>query len=697
MTRTKTRALANWPNNAVSVLDFGAVGDGVTDDTAAIQAAIDAVPAGTTLNIPDGTYVVDGELKLKSDLTVECSGRLIKTAGLYENRFINTAGTEPLSTINLVDSIDGGANVIKVTGGSLAEGDVLRLISVINALSVDDAGRWYMGDGTTSLKYAYLTEYAVIQKDLGGGSYQLQTPVVYPYPNDATGQVLTGRTTSSVIKTDSYLRNITWQGGEFDDQGFAGFTKKILLEYCINATFKDITFKCLKGNMLQIKESYKVDVLGCVFEGDKTLDFNYATSHAKYNQAFVVSSELVTFSLCHFFFGGQAVDLSYGASQHQTQIKINRYSLVANCVFEACWQGATSHPGNHYQMWNSNRFTNTYIAALVCRGLQGTVANNIIQGPGIDWKGADGDEGDSYGIRLSSGARKYVITGNQFEDVYYGLDIYETSSTGFLSTRSYIVSGNMFDYVGRAIYVRRSANNPYPKELLNVYISNNQFTSWYRNCVYIQDRANGVSFCNNYIYGDSKDLSGSGVIVQAEEASHITVVNNIWRRKQGATSNNQYIFFQSSAWSDPELSDYTHTNVVYNNFIDAQQEDNIQVFGRDGLYYPPVTYATGADAIYSTTTNVQRYGILNGKSFMVMSVSGSIETIEPFDNVSFDLGDVIYLSSYKGTSTQTYVATTDSSVLYAFNLDSDVVITGNKVLRLMLVFSSSNVFQWVQA
>tara|TARA_R110000737_G_scaffold327196_1_gene341340 strand:- start:869 stop:2344 length:1476 start_codon:yes stop_codon:yes gene_type:complete len=36
----------------VNVLDFGAVGDGVTDDTAAIQAAIDSVVAGGTLYVP---------------------------------------------------------------------------------------------------------------------------------------------------------------------------------------------------------------------------------------------------------------------------------------------------------------------------------------------------------------------------------------------------------------------------------------------------------------------------------------------------------------------------------------------------------------------------------------------------------------------------------------------------------------------
>lgn len=42
----------------LNVKDFGAVGDGVTMDTAAIQAAIMAAPKGARVVIPAGTYKI---------------------------------------------------------------------------------------------------------------------------------------------------------------------------------------------------------------------------------------------------------------------------------------------------------------------------------------------------------------------------------------------------------------------------------------------------------------------------------------------------------------------------------------------------------------------------------------------------------------------------------------------------------------
>lgn len=60
-----SRTVQNRLRETVSVKDFGAVGDGVTDDTAAIQAALDSVStSGGTVFVPVGTYILSSELAI---------------------------------------------------------------------------------------------------------------------------------------------------------------------------------------------------------------------------------------------------------------------------------------------------------------------------------------------------------------------------------------------------------------------------------------------------------------------------------------------------------------------------------------------------------------------------------------------------------------------------------------------------------
>ena len=60
---------------AVSVADFGAVGDGVTDDTVAIQAAINAaISSQLQVFIPGGTYIVSDTLQVNNSQSLTLQG-----------------------------------------------------------------------------------------------------------------------------------------------------------------------------------------------------------------------------------------------------------------------------------------------------------------------------------------------------------------------------------------------------------------------------------------------------------------------------------------------------------------------------------------------------------------------------------------------------------------------------------------------
>ena len=69
---------------SANVLDFGAVGDGITDDTAAIQAAIDSLsPLGGTLWIPKGAYIVSDANADNACLTVTAPIQFVGAGAFY--------------------------------------------------------------------------------------------------------------------------------------------------------------------------------------------------------------------------------------------------------------------------------------------------------------------------------------------------------------------------------------------------------------------------------------------------------------------------------------------------------------------------------------------------------------------------------------------------------------------------------------
>lgn len=86
-----TRTVQSVLRERISVKDYGAVGDGVTDDTAAIQAAATAAGYGGALFFPKGTYFVSSTITLRGATKLLGEGveaTVIYRTGNYGDTFV---------------------------------------------------------------------------------------------------------------------------------------------------------------------------------------------------------------------------------------------------------------------------------------------------------------------------------------------------------------------------------------------------------------------------------------------------------------------------------------------------------------------------------------------------------------------------------------------------------------------------------
>lgn len=171
----------------VSVREFGAKGDGQSDDTRAFQRALKEVASGA-IEIPPGRYVINGSLEIRR------SGVLLRGAGsgksiLYFPKPLNAikpnwgATTSGRKTSNY--SWSGGYITVRGHIGS-------RVLTSITRLATRGSHSITVADGT-SLKAGQ--EIEVFQRDLSNNSLAIQL-----YSDDA-GPVdnLKGRANTSLI------------------------------------------------------------------------------------------------------------------------------------------------------------------------------------------------------------------------------------------------------------------------------------------------------------------------------------------------------------------------------------------------------------------------------------------------------------------------------------------------------------------
>lgn len=135
-------AVPQASGTAISVKQFGAVGDGVTDDTAAIQAAIASLTSGGYLHFGNSeTYLVTDTLTVPSDVHLELNGSTVN---------FSIGGNKEGFIVSDNSSIKNGTVKVTQTAGSSGSGAYLSCIS-------SGASSQSTGVGVTDVKLENLT------------------------------------------------------------------------------------------------------------------------------------------------------------------------------------------------------------------------------------------------------------------------------------------------------------------------------------------------------------------------------------------------------------------------------------------------------------------------------------------------------------------------------------------------------------
>ena len=128
---TSSRTLGDRVGDFVNVKDFGATGNGSSDDTAAIQSAIDWTVGNNrgTIYFPPGTYIVTSSLTLNTDpisVILRGEGNLSIIQGNFADYIIKRSVTNATSGVRIIEKLS-------IKNQDTTAGGGIQLLGSVNA------------------------------------------------------------------------------------------------------------------------------------------------------------------------------------------------------------------------------------------------------------------------------------------------------------------------------------------------------------------------------------------------------------------------------------------------------------------------------------------------------------------------------------------------------------------------------------
>ena len=280
---TTARDLDDHFADIINVKDFGAVGDGTTDDTYAIQAALNHTTNGKegTIFFPRGTYKVTQGLNLNEGNHLDLNGSTIElSTNTAKGLFGTIVGSEEFSYTYDDEDEDH-------TNTAFKKGDLFFIDNHLHdkleesSISSDEWHnyslriwtpdiKWYfdpnMDDGD---QHRYIGEWNRIankEQTSDDWAFELANPLRYAYTTEATPNVRL-----SLIKPTKniHIRNGILKTESTTDKVLNGVG---INKYADNVSIDNVTFEGFNQYSIFISASQNVRITNCTFKGRRVPD-----------------------------------------------------------------------------------------------------------------------------------------------------------------------------------------------------------------------------------------------------------------------------------------------------------------------------------------------------------------------------------------------------------------------------------------
>ena len=469
----------------VSVKDFGAVGDGVTDDTAAIQAALNV---SGSVYFPKGTYAVNSTLHMQSNTSIvmDAAATILVAGSVLTGVAAHGSAMPPVSISS--DAPAGSLTVTAADASSFNVGDAI-LIS-------DEGQRNLVGPKEGEIHY-------VVSKL--GNTLTLGEAV--------WGSYATSR--SATIRKLNVLKNIRIEGGRIVGAGTAANQNAgISFRYVDGFEIEGVSIESFDNNGVKLFGSINGSVTSCHFQDITDSTLGYAVVHE-------AACQWVTTARCTSNNAGKlwdvgGDDLDYGVSRFLTVRDSSAYNSP-RCGISTHAQCDYVTIENNEVYGEQNRQGALFIRSANVSILNNRIFNSLTSGIHVESLGSSGYIQISNNQILSAANHGIVVLVNKSADV----SSFNGVPSNITIAQNSVVSAN------RGIYVL-SNNSDTP--LSGLIVANNTAISSAQDGIAVFAQANnieGVSIVGNRANGNDNGIRVFGnspfvvsdAVVAANQAS----------------------------------------------------------------------------------------------------------------------------------------------------------------------------------